>query len=238
VDLSATAISVSGSAKMVEHVSTLTSVTTMRTIHAVTAFARILMETIPVHAMSGTSLMMRPVGITTNALLMECAKMEIVKTPKGRSSATVHMVSSKLQMVPNVSTNASAFVLLATMIRVVEMHSNNQRQWPNVAVNVKMAAGFMKMNVKHVRALMKKNLINFAPRDAERHHRLTDIVKVIHSFTILYHTIFYYILDINECDLMDNICINGTCINTDGSFMCECGKGLHLDSDGYTCVGK
>ena len=44
--------------------------------------------------------------------------------------------------------------------------------------------------------------------------------------------------DINECDMVKDLCVNGTCVNTDGSYKCECGKGFHLDSDGHTCVGK
>ena len=45
-------------------------------------------------------------------------------------------------------------------------------------------------------------------------------------------------IDINECDLIDTACTNGTCVNTDSSFKCDCGKGYHLDADGTTCVGK
>ena len=44
--------------------------------------------------------------------------------------------------------------------------------------------------------------------------------------------------DIDECSLIDDCCINGKCINTDGSYMCECPNGYHLDSDGHTCVDK
>ena len=44
--------------------------------------------------------------------------------------------------------------------------------------------------------------------------------------------------DINECSLMDDCCTNGKCINTDGSYFCECPDGFHLDSDGHTCIDK
>lgn len=34
------------------------------------------------------------------------------------------------------------------------------------------------------------------------------------------------------------MCTNGRCVNTQGSFRCECVEGLTLDSTGRTCVGK
>ena len=44
--------------------------------------------------------------------------------------------------------------------------------------------------------------------------------------------------DIDECSLLEDCCNNGKCINTDGSYICECPNGYHLDSDGHTCVDK
>ncbi|KAB0800679.1 hypothetical protein PPYR_06418 [Photinus pyralis] len=42
--------------------------------------------------------------------------------------------------------------------------------------------------------------------------------------------------DLNECELMANVCEGGDCINTDGSFRCECPMGYALDSTGRKCV--
>ncbi|KAG8223124.1 hypothetical protein J437_LFUL000545 [Ladona fulva] len=42
--------------------------------------------------------------------------------------------------------------------------------------------------------------------------------------------------DLNECNFMTNACINGECINTDGSYRCECATGYVLDSTGKKCV--
>lgn len=43
--------------------------------------------------------------------------------------------------------------------------------------------------------------------------------------------------DINECIVHPGICINGICVNTDGSFRCECREGFSLDASGRNCVG-
>lgn len=44
--------------------------------------------------------------------------------------------------------------------------------------------------------------------------------------------------DLNECALIPNLCQGGECINTDGSFRCECTSGYVLDATGQRCIGK
>jgi hypothetical protein len=44
--------------------------------------------------------------------------------------------------------------------------------------------------------------------------------------------------DLNECDFMPNACVDGECVNTDGSYRCECATGFVLDSSGKKCIGK
>ena len=45
------------------------------------------------------------------------------------------------------------------------------------------------------------------------------------------------ILDINECDLNIDGC-DQTCVNTVGSFLCNCTDGYELNEDGILCDGK
>lgn len=42
--------------------------------------------------------------------------------------------------------------------------------------------------------------------------------------------------DINECNTMMNICANGRCSNTFGSYMCTCNNGFKLDDNAVGCV--
>lgn len=42
----------------------------------------------------------------------------------------------------------------------------------------------------------------------------------------------------NECLENPGVCQNGICINTDGSFRCECPLGYNLDYTGVKCVGE
>ena len=45
-------------------------------------------------------------------------------------------------------------------------------------------------------------------------------------------------LDINECEVFPDLCIGGVCINTVGSYVCNCRVGFVLDESIRTCVGK
>lgn len=44
--------------------------------------------------------------------------------------------------------------------------------------------------------------------------------------------------DINECEEHENICQNGHCTNTFGSFMCSCNEGFILDDSKTSCIGN
>ncbi|XP_008486532.1 latent-transforming growth factor beta-binding protein 4-like, partial [Diaphorina citri] len=42
--------------------------------------------------------------------------------------------------------------------------------------------------------------------------------------------------EIDECNLMPNMCNHGTCMNTPGSFHCQCNRGFLYDSDTHQCI--
>lgn len=44
--------------------------------------------------------------------------------------------------------------------------------------------------------------------------------------------------DIDECRTIPDLCKNGLCINTLGSYRCVCNKGYKADKTGTQCVGK
>lgn len=48
-------------------------------------------------------------------------------------------------------------------------------------------------------------------------------------------SLFLPLPDIDECQT-PGICMNGRCINSEGSFRCECPPGLAIDVDGRVCV--
>lgn len=43
--------------------------------------------------------------------------------------------------------------------------------------------------------------------------------------------------DVNECDLEENLCLNGFCSNLQGSYKCECDPGYEAVDDGKMCQG-
>ena len=66
----------------------------------------------------------------------------------------------------------------------------------------------------------------------------TAIIKYNLSSTLDSDRQYRLISDLNECVLFPGICTNGRCINTDGSYRCECAPGYVLDSSGRNCVGR
>lgn len=47
-----------------------------------------------------------------------------------------------------------------------------------------------------------------------------------------------WIVDVDECATMPDLCQNGKCINTLGSYRCICNRGYKADSSGLFCIGN
>lgn len=56
------------------------------------------------------------------------------------------------------------------------------------------------------------------------------------NFLLRVTNCFHLFTDQDEC-LIRNICLNGLCINDDGSFKCICMPGYLLDTSGRMCIG-
>ena len=53
----------------------------------------------------------------------------------------------------------------------------------------------------------------------------------------LNHKFVIYHLDVNECNTNNGGCQHN-CVNTDGSYECQCRSGYRLASDGRNCYGR
>lgn len=64
---------------------------------------------------------------------------------------------------------------------------------------------------------------------------LVTIIDILFSNDLRYFLLRDVLTDIDECQT-SGICMNGRCVNTEGSFRCECPPGLAIDVDGRVCV--
>lgn len=59
----------------------------------------------------------------------------------------------------------------------------------------------------------------------------------IEPHSMVQNSCVFYFVDIDECQ-QSGICLNGHCMNQDGSFKCICDHGYVLSSDGLYCTGE
>lgn len=65
--------------------------------------------------------------------------------------------------------------------------------------------------------------------------RLHLLFLLVTSFSLC---LLHFPADVNECEVFPGVCPNGRCVNSKGSFHCECPEGLTLDGTGRVCLGK
>lgn len=58
------------------------------------------------------------------------------------------------------------------------------------------------------------------------------------SVSSSHHPLLRTLADLNECRAKPGICKNGRCINTVGSYRCECNDGFEPSLTGTECIGK
>ena len=61
--------------------------------------------------------------------------------------------------------------------------------------------------------------------------------KFHHAPKGLHERDLFQFSDIDECQSSNGFCTH-KCVNTDGSYRCECRSGFYLDSNGRSCSGE
>lgn len=59
----------------------------------------------------------------------------------------------------------------------------------------------------------------------------------VHSIIEKYDSFLYAWTDINECDTQNGGCQH-ICMNTEGSYSCQCRSGFILKQDKHSCTGN
>jgi len=196
---------------------------------------------------------------STNAPLMPiCARTATVSTPKDPTSANATRVTKSVPTANSASviysslfTNISdSFVLLFIKIcsvkiavRVIvsanwwaECARLTRTDWCKwrkpTAVAQWEPLGVRGASTAHVKEPTSTK--NSASKSDIQSMATVFLIKSHHLLTCI---ISMFVTDIDECNTIPNLCRNGRCINTLGSYRCMCNKGYRPDHSGTRCIG-
>lgn len=65
-----------------------------------------------------------------------------------------------------------------------------------------------------------------------------NLLTFLHPFLFCFFYFGYVFTDIDECERNPLLCRGGVCINTEGSFKCECPPGHQISPNISACLGK
>lgn len=83
-----------------------------------------------------------------------------------------------------------------------------------------------------------KQFFYFWPPDFRTYRHwslLFSLLLLSNDFVFVYHCVF---TDIDECERNPLLCRGGTCVNTEGSFQCDCPLGHELSPSREACIGE
>lgn len=84
------------------------------------------------------------------------------------------------------------------------------------------------------------NICSCSHVDVHRwHHSQIPMMSVFPRMTeFLCWCLLLPVVDVDECEVNPDACVNGYCVNNQGSYRCDCPQGWQLALDGRTCQGN
>lgn len=95
----------------------------------------------------------------------------------------------------------------------------------------------IKLQLSTLLQLIKTVTQKFSVRWGHPAKSSTRLREIFSYFFLFFFSLFIPIIDVDECS-GDDVCIQGECLNTDGSFLCLCESGFKFNIDSADCEGK